>query len=32
VTGWFSAKTRTGPGMASVGTKAERMNGKKVSR
>src|SRR6478672_5800671 len=28
VTGWCSAKARTGPGMVSVGTNAELMNGK----
>ena len=31
VTGWFSAKARTGPGMVSVGTKAELMNGRRIS-
>jgi hypothetical protein len=31
VTGWFSANQRTGPGMVSVGTKAELMNGRKMS-
>src|SRR6266496_2071975 len=31
VTGWFSAKARTGPGMVSVGTNAELMNGRKMS-
>ena len=31
VTGWFSAKARTGPGMDSVGTKAELTNGRKMS-
>jgi hypothetical protein len=31
VTGWFSANERTGPGMVSVGTKAELMNGRKIS-
>ena len=31
VTGWFSANTRTGPGMRAVGTKAELMNGRKIS-
>jgi hypothetical protein len=31
VTGWFSAKARTGPGMVSVGTNAELMNGRKIS-
>jgi hypothetical protein len=31
VTGWYSAKTRTGPGMVSVGTNAELMNGRKMS-
>ena len=31
VTGWFSAKARTGPGMVRVGTKAELMNGRKMS-
>src|ERR1044071_9489498 len=30
VTGWFSAKARTGPGMVAVGTKAELMNGRKI--
>ncbi len=30
VTGWFSAKARTGPGMVSVGTNAELMNGRKM--
>ena len=30
VTGWCSAKARTGPGMVSVGTKAELMNGRKM--
>jgi hypothetical protein len=27
VTGWFSAKARTGPGIDAMGTKAELMNG-----
>jgi hypothetical protein len=31
VTGWFSAKARTGPGMVAVSTNAELMNGRKVS-
>ena len=31
VTGWCSAKARTGPGMVSVGTNAELMNGRKMS-
>ena len=31
VTGWCSAKARTGPGMVAVGTKAELMNGRKIS-
>src|SRR5512139_3381210 len=31
VTGWFSAKARTGPGIVSVGTNAELMNGRKMS-
>src|SRR4029079_11988894 len=31
VTGWFSAKARTGPGMVLVGTNAELMNGRKMS-
>src|ERR1700736_5948879 len=31
VTGWFSAKTRTGPGIVAVGTKAELTNGRKTS-
>src|SRR5438105_5891819 len=31
VTGWFSAKARTGPGMVAVGTNAELMNGRKIS-
>src|ERR1700730_710673 len=31
VTGWFSAKARTGPGIEAVGTKAELMNGRKTS-
>ncbi len=31
VTGWCSAKARTGPGMVSVGTKVELMNGRKIS-
>src|SRR5215469_14340328 len=31
VTGWCSANQRTGPGMVSVGTKAELMNGRKMS-
>ena len=30
VTGWFSAKARTGPGMVRVGTNAELMNGRKT--
>src|SRR5690349_20800813 len=30
VTGWFSAKARTGPGIVSVGTKAELMKGRKI--
>src|ERR1700730_15328980 len=30
VTGWFSAKARTGPGIEAVGTKAELMNGRKM--
>ncbi len=30
-TGWCSAKARTGPGMVSVGTKAELMNGRKFT-
>ena len=30
VTGWLSAKARTGPGMDSVGTNAELMNGRKT--
>ena len=30
VTGWLSAKARTGPGMVAVGTKAELMNGRKT--
>lgn len=30
VTGWFSANQRTGPGMVSVGTKAELMKGRKM--
>ena len=29
VTGWFSAKARTGPGIVAVGTNAELMNGRK---
>src|SRR5689334_1850043 len=29
VTGWFSAKARTGAGIEAVGTKAELMNGRK---
>ena len=31
VTGWFSAKARTTDGIDSVGTKAELMNGRKIS-
>src|SRR5215211_1924713 len=31
VTGWYSAKARTGPGMVSVGTNAELTNGRKMS-
>jgi hypothetical protein len=31
VTGWFSAKARTGPGMDAVGTKAELINGRKIN-
>src|SRR5215831_7444067 len=31
VTGWFSAKARTGPGIEAVGTKAELMKGSKMS-
>src|SRR5262249_5104138 len=31
VTGWCSAKARTGPGMVAVGTNAELMNGRKMS-
>jgi len=31
VTGWLSAKARTGPGMLPVGTKAELTNGRKMS-
>src|SRR5215831_5417992 len=31
VTGWCSANQRTGPGMVAVGTKAELMNGRKMS-
>jgi len=31
VTGWFSAKTRTGVGMVSVGTNAELTKGRKIS-
>ena len=31
VTGWCSAKARTGPGMVWVGTNAELMNGRKMS-
>src|ERR1700736_1448961 len=30
VTGWFSAKARTGPGIEAVGTNAELMNGRKM--
>src|SRR5258708_34724565 len=30
VTGWLSAKARTGPGMVRVGTNAELMNGRKM--
>src|SRR5260221_7776492 len=29
VTGWFSAKARTGPGIEAVGTNAELTNGRK---
>jgi hypothetical protein len=32
VTGWCSAKARTGPGMVAVGTKAELMNGQRGQR
>jgi len=31
VTGWFSANHATGAGIESVGTKAELMNGRKIS-
>jgi hypothetical protein len=31
VTGWCSAKARTGPGMVAVSTKAELMKGSKMS-
>src|SRR5215469_16766584 len=31
VTGWFSAKARTGPGIEAVGTNAELTNGRKLS-
>jgi hypothetical protein len=31
VTGWFSAKARTGPGIEAVGTNAELINGSKIS-
>src|SRR4051812_32561329 len=31
VTGWFSANHATGAGIVSVGTKAELMNGRKIS-
>ena len=31
VTGWFSANTRTIFGIVSVGTKAELINGRKIS-
>src|SRR5262245_15596759 len=31
VTGWLSANARTGAGMVAVGTKAELMNGRKMS-
>jgi hypothetical protein len=31
VTGWCSAKARTGPGMVAVATKAELMKGRKIS-
>src|SRR6202162_2616696 len=31
VTGWFSAKARTGPGIDAVGTNAELTNGRKKS-
>jgi hypothetical protein len=31
VTGWCSAKARTGPGMVAVGTNAELMNSRKMS-
>src|SRR3712207_9422349 len=31
VTGWCSAKARTGPGIVSVGTNAELMKGRKIS-
>ena len=32
LTGWYSANARTGPGMVSVGTKAELMNGREDTR
>src|SRR5512146_1864516 len=31
VTGWFSAKARTGPGIEAVGTNAELTNGRRIS-
>ncbi len=31
VLGWYSAKTRTGPGIDAVGTNAGLMNGRKIS-
>ena len=31
VTGCYSAKARTGPGIVSVGANAELMNGRKIS-
>src|SRR5260370_23481404 len=31
VTGWFSAKARTGPGIEAVGTNGELTNGRKMS-
>ncbi len=31
VTGWLSANARTGPGMVSVGTKAELTKGRKIN-
>jgi hypothetical protein len=31
VTGWLSAKARTGPGVVFVGTNAELINGRKMS-